>query len=173
MTLGKRGETEVAALWPLAALGGIVLLFLLLPPARIRSLLLFGYAGGFLLAMVQNYTLVHLLKLWEFHHLFLAVGGVPVALLVLWWVITIFFGHFLLRVRTRETRLNRFLLITIFAVAAAVLSQVLIWTGYQTVRAGWTAVHTFFQGLLSHAVLYGVFPAMVPPETAGAQTRAR
>ncbi|HHU81809.1 MAG TPA: hypothetical protein GXZ26_02280 [Firmicutes bacterium] len=161
----------MAALWPLATLGGIILLFLLLPPARIRRLLLFGYAGGFLLALVQNYTLVHLLGIWEFHHLFLAIGGVPLTLPVLWWVITIFFGHFLLRARTRATRLNRFLLITIFAAAAAVLSQVLIWTGYQTVRAGWTVAHTFLQGLLSHAVLYGFFLAMVPPGTV--RTRAR
>ncbi len=142
----------MAALWPLAALSGIILLFLLLPPANIRMLLLLGYAGGFLMAAVQNYTLVHLLKIWKFHHLFLAVGGVPVALLLLWWVITIFFGHLLL-----TTRLSRLFLFVIFAAAATVLSQILIWAGYQTVRADWTAVHTFFLGLLSHVVFYGFF----------------
>ena len=161
----------MAAFWLLAALAGIILLFLLLPPARIRRLLLFGYAGGFLLAMVENYTLVHLLELWKFHHLFLAPGGVPLALPMLWWVITIFFGHFLLRARARESCLNRLLLITVFAAAAAVISQVLVWTGYQTVRAGWTVVHTFFQGLISHAVLYGFFLVMVPPEAAETRTR--
>ena len=65
----------MATFWPLAALAGIILLILLLPPARIRRLLLFGYTGGFLLAMVENYTFVHLLELWKFHHLFLAPGG--------------------------------------------------------------------------------------------------
>lgn len=157
----------MAALWPLTALGGIILLFLLLPPERIRSLLLFGYTGGFLLAIVQNYPLVHL-KLWKFHHLFLAVGGVPVALLVLWWVITMFFGHFLL-----TARLNRLLLIAIFAAGATLLSQILVWTGYQTVRAGWTPVHTFLQGLLSHTVLCFFFRAMVPPEAVRTGTEAR
>lgn len=161
----------MAAFWPLAALAGIILLFLLLPAARIRRLLLYGYTGGFLLAMVQNYTLVDLLELWKFHHLFLAPGGVPLALLVLWWVITIFFGHFLLRTRARESRRNRLLLITVFAAVAAVLSQGLIWTGYQTVREGWTVVHTFFQGLISHALLYGFFLVMVPPEAAETRTR--
>lgn len=157
-----------AFLWPLATLTGIILLFVFVPPARVRSLLLFGYAGGFLMAAVQNYTLVHLLEIWEFHHLFLAVGGVPIALMVLWWVITIFFGHVLL-----ETGLSRLLLFTLFAAAAAVFSQILIWTGYQTVRAGWTIVHTFFQGLLSHAVLYGFFLAMVPSAAARARALVR
>ena len=110
----KRGKRKWRRALGLAAPGGIVLLFLLLPPARIRSLLLFGHAGVF-------FSWQWFPKLHPFcapslssgvSSPFLAVGGVPVALLVLWWVITISFQAISsLRVRTRETRLNRFLLI--------------------------------------------------------------
>lgn len=142
--------------WPLITLAALALLFLIVPPARIRELLLFGYAGGFLLAAVQNYALVHLLELWHYHHLFIAVGGVPLAILLLWWAITIFFGHVLL-----ETGINRVLLFILFAAGAAAFWQFLVWSGYHSV-VNWSFVHTFFQGIISHAVLYVFFLFMVP-----------
>ncbi len=143
--------------WLFITAGGAALLFLLVPPARIRDLALFGYAGGFLFAAVQNYALVHVLQWWRYHHLLLAVGGVPLAVLLLWWGLAIFFGHTLL-----ETALNRLLLFILFAGVAAVFWQILVWSGYLSTAGNWSFVQTFVQGVISHAVLYVFFLFMVP-----------
>lgn len=143
--------------WLLITIGGLALLFLLVPLVRIRDLLLFGYAGGFLFAVVQNYTLVHLLEWWRYHHLFIAVGRVPLAVLLLWWGMAIFFGHTLL-----ETGLNRLLLFILFSGGTAAFWQFLVWSGYLSTAGNWGFVQTFLQGIISHAVLYVFFLFMVP-----------
>lgn len=137
---------------PLVFIGGIVLMFLVVPWARIRALLPVGLVGGLGVAITLIYLMQNVLGIWVFRDVdIVTVAGLPVLLAAAWVPIVIVFSHLLAQYRGVAL-----LLVTLlgFPLGATAIHALLVAMGMLS-YTNWNLVLTFLVSLGIHLGITG------------------
>ncbi len=135
---------------PLVFLGGLLLMFLLVPWERVKELAFVGLVGGLVLALVVVYLMQNYLGFWVFRRVdLLSASGIPLFLAASWFPLIIVFSHLLAQYRSL---LPVVLILLAFPLGATLLHLLLRASGMLLYR-NWNLPLTFILSLGIHLVI--------------------
>lgn len=135
---------------PIIFIGGLVLMFLVVPWERIKELSLIGIVGGLGIAIVLIYIMQNALGLWTFFRVDLVnISGIPLFLAASWFPLIVLFSHFLNQYKNMPLLASTLLA---FPLGATLLHLFLIANG-MLVYTNWNLALTFILSLGIHLAI--------------------
>jgi hypothetical protein len=132
---------------PLSFIGGLILMFLVVPWERVKELFWVGMIGGLLVALILVYLMQNTFGFWIFHQVDLVyIFRLPFFLSAAWIPVVILFSHFLIQ---SKSKLSAAITVLAFP-TGSILFLYLLMINQMLTFHNWNLFFTFLVSLLIH-----------------------